>query len=87
MKRMIFRGRTIRPHSAKCAGASWTKSSLSGGSGNCVEVANLPGGLIGVRHSMNVQGPVLQFTPSEWQAFLDGVRKGEFDKFSAYGTQ
>jgi hypothetical protein len=48
--------------------------------GNCVEVANMPEG-IGVRHSRDVNGAVLRFTPDEWDAFLGGVRKGEFDRF------
>ena len=59
----------------------WTKSSLSFSNGNCVEVANLPGGEIGVRDSKDSEGAVLRFTPSEWRAFLGGARNGEFDSF------
>ena len=59
----------------------WIKSSLSFSNGNCVEVANLPAGEIGVRHSKDTEGPVLRFTPDEWHAFLGGVRNGEFDGF------
>ena len=59
----------------------WVKSSLSFSNGNCVEVANLPGGQVGVRHSKHTEGLVLRFTPDEWQAFLGGVRSGEFDSF------
>ncbi len=59
----------------------WVKSSLSYANGNCVEVANLPGSQVGVRHSKHTEGPVLRFTPGEWQAFLGGVRNGEFDSF------
>jgi len=59
----------------------WIKSSLSFSNGNCVEVANLPGGRVGVRHSKDTEGPVLRFTPDEWHAFLGGVRNGEFDSF------
>lgn len=59
----------------------WVKSSLSFSNGNCVEVANLPGGQVGVRHSKHTEGLVLRFTPDEWQAFLGGVRNGEFDGF------
>jgi hypothetical protein len=25
------------------------------------------------------EGPVLTFTKSEWEAFIDGAKKGEFD--------
>jgi hypothetical protein len=59
----------------------WVKSSLSFSNSNCVEVANLPGGQVGVRHSKHTEGLVLRFTPDEWQAFLGGARNGEFDSF------
>ena len=63
------------------SGSYWIKSSLSYANGNCVEVASLPGGQIGVRNSRNSAGPVLTFTSDEWRAFLGGVRNGEFDGF------
>ena len=59
----------------------WFKSSLSFCNSNCVEVASLPGGQIGVRDSKDTEGPVLRFTPGEWDAFVGGVRNGEFDSF------
>ena len=59
----------------------WVKSSLSFSNSNCVEVADLPGNQIGVRHSKHTEGLVLRFTPGEWKAFLGGVRNGEFDSF------
>jgi hypothetical protein len=65
------------------SGTRWVKSSLSFSNGNCVEVASLPEGGIGVRDSKDSEGPVLRFTPDEWQAFLGGVRNGEFDRFGA----
>ena len=70
-----FKGPLERPGS----GSYWIKSSLSYANGNCVEVASLPGGTIGVRSSRDSAGPVLRFTPREWHAFLGGVRSGEFD--------
>jgi len=63
------------------SGSYWIKSSLSFSNGNCVEVASLPDGQIGVRDSKNPEGPVLRFTSGEWQAFLGGARNGEFDGF------
>ena len=57
----------------------WVKSSLSYSNGNCVEVASLPDGEIGVRDSKDPDGPVLCFTPDEWRAFIGGARNGEFD--------
>jgi hypothetical protein len=56
----------------------WVKSSLSFANGNCVEVATLPDGMIGIRNSKDAEGPVLRFTPDEWNAFLGGVLRGEF---------
>ena len=58
---------------------NWRKSSRSG-SGNCVEVALLPGGGAAVRHSADRGGPMLQFTANEWAAFLEGVKTAEFDQ-------
>jgi len=63
------------------SGFEWVKSSLSFANGNCVEVASLPGGEIGVRNSRQSEGAVLRFTSDEWHAFLGGVRNGEFDRF------
>lgn len=57
------------------------KSSLSYACGNCVEVADLPDGGVGVRNSRDPDGLVLRFTPDEWHAFLGGVRNREFDRF------
>jgi hypothetical protein len=59
----------------------WVKSSLSFSNGNCVEVADLSDGGIGVRNSRDPEGSVLRFTSDEWEAFLGGVRIGEFDSF------
>jgi hypothetical protein len=60
--------------------ATWRKSSYSGGNGgNCLEVArNLPG-VVAVRDSKDRTGPVLTFTPAEWEAFTAGVKSGELD--------
>jgi hypothetical protein len=59
---------------------NWRTSSLSSAGDNCVEVAFATDGSIGVRDSkQHGLGPVLEFTPGEWQAFLGGVAGGEFD--------
>jgi hypothetical protein len=60
----------------------WIKSSLSSYNGNCVEVAGLAGETIRVRDSKNPRGGVLNFTQAEWDAFVGGVRNGEFDRTS-----
>lgn len=58
--------------------ARWRKSTRSQANGNCVEVRDL-GHAIEVRDSKNPAGPVLSFTPAEWEAFLGGAKDGEFD--------
>lgn len=74
---------TVRsPHETQGLGSVWVKSSLSYANGNCVEVASLPGGEVGVRNSRDSAGPVLKFTSEEWRAFLGGVRNSEFDEFA-----
>jgi Domain of unknown function (DUF397) len=56
----------------------WRKSHYSNPSGNCVEMAELPTGCVAVRNSRFPQGPALIFTPAEWEAFVGGVRDGDF---------
>jgi hypothetical protein len=73
----VHENRSERPNS----GLNWVKSSLSFSNGNCVEVASLADGVVGVRNSRDAGGSVLAFTPDEWHAFLGGVRNGEFDSF------
>jgi Domain of unknown function (DUF397) len=58
----------------------WIKSSLSAYNGNCVEVAGLTDNTIRVRNSKRPEEAVLHFTPAEWDAFIGGVYKGEFDR-------
>jgi hypothetical protein len=60
-------------------GLTWRRSSSSTGNGECVEVAALPDGTVGVRDSKDPDGPVLTFTRAEMRAWLQGVRAGEFD--------
>ena len=55
-------------------GPVWIKSSYSYANGNCVEVARLSGGLIGVRDSRNAAEAVLAVAPRKWRAFLSELR-------------
>jgi hypothetical protein len=48
-------------------------------SGEHVEVAFLEGYIL-MRNSAHPEGPVLYFTPSEWDAFIAGAKDGEFDE-------
>jgi hypothetical protein len=58
---------------------AWRKSSYSGPHGNCVELAVVPTGDVAVRNSRHPAGPALTFTAAELDAFLRGVKGGEFD--------
>lgn len=63
---------------------SWHISSFSAdGGGNCVEAGPLDDGTdrVAVRHSTDPAGPVIVYTKPEWEAFVAGVRAGEFDFF------
>ena len=57
--------------------AQWRKSSYSGNSGNCVEVADNLAGIVVVRDSKNPDGVKLVFTRAEWVIFVNRVERGE----------
>lgn len=59
----------------------WFKSSLSFALGNCAEVQFLTDGGVQVRNSRDREGAVLTYTAAEWDAFIGGVKLGEFDRF------
>ncbi|MEV6771807.1 DUF397 domain-containing protein [Nocardia sp. NPDC051030] len=59
---------------------AWFKSSHSSGGQECVEVAFLGEGKVGVRDSKHPTGPALIFTPGEWDAFTAGINAGEFNR-------
>ncbi|MFR9773673.1 DUF397 domain-containing protein [Nocardia sp. SC052] len=61
-------------------GARWFKSSHSGGRDDCVEVAHLEGGIVGVRDSKSPTGAALVFTPGAWDSFTAHVINGEYDR-------
>lgn len=65
------------------AAVTWRSSSITPPDAeNVVEVAFLgedDGWLTAVRDGQNPDGPVLLFTPAEWDAFVGGAKDGEFD--------
>jgi hypothetical protein len=72
----------------------WRKASYSGSSGGgCVEVTATRDASVAphkadedvlylMRDSKNPAGPRLAFTTAEWDAFIRGVKDGEFDSVS-----
>ncbi len=59
---------------------SWMMSSRStGNGGSCVE-ARRHADVIEVRNSKAPEAGIVRFTLEEWDSFLDGAKKGEFDR-------
>lgn len=56
--------------------AVWRKSSRSGGTGDCVEVALLPETVL-VRDSKDPDGPRLRVPVESWRVFVGGVVRFE----------
>ncbi|GAA3933797.1 DUF397 domain-containing protein [Actinomadura viridis] len=60
--------------------ARWRKSSHShAGSGDCVEVAPVPGS-VGMRDSKDPSGPVLLVARTGMSALLADIRAGRYDR-------
>jgi Domain of unknown function (DUF397). len=57
--------------------AQWRSSSLSSGGTNCVQVAFLDHGLVALRDSKNPHLPPHLFTDAEYDAFVEGIMRGE----------
>lgn len=57
----------------------WRTSSFSGNNGTCVEVAVCPDGRIAVRNSNHPDEATVLFTRAEMNAWIRGVKAGEFD--------
>ncbi|HEY3956151.1 MAG TPA: DUF397 domain-containing protein [Streptosporangiaceae bacterium] len=53
---------------------TWRKSSYSGNSGNCVEVAVVES-VVRIRDSKDPKRVALRVSPGGWRAFLRGLKK------------
>ena len=63
--------------------ATWQKSHHSNPSGECVEMAALPGTAVAIRNSRDPDGPALICTKDEVGALIEGAKNGEFDLLMA----
>lgn len=73
------KSRHSNPNGACVEVSAWRKSRHSNPSGACVEAVLTPDdGTVAIRHSRHPEGPVIRYTRAEWEAFLAGVRDGEF---------
>lgn len=71
---------TVTSHPVRTDSVVWRKSSHSGYSGSCVEIANFGGRQIGIRDSKaNGLGPVIFVAPADWSAFVSSIKDGQFD--------
>jgi hypothetical protein len=59
--------------------SGWRKSSYSGSSGNCVEIASAAH-LVAVRDTkQDAHGPILEFNAAAWREFLAQAKSGKLD--------
>lgn len=64
--------------SASSTGFAWTKSSFSGGSNDCVEVAHgAIADALPVRDSKRPAGPAVVFADTTWGVFVDALKRGD----------
>ena len=68
----------VQPTGSMLHSLTWRKARRSVGNGACVELAPFDG-MVAMRDSKDPDGPVLVYTPAEWDAFLHGAKSGEFD--------
>jgi hypothetical protein len=61
----------------------WMMSSRSTGNGGSCVQARRQSGVIEVRNSKQPDAGTVRFTLEEWDSFLDGAKKGEFDQLLA----
>ncbi|MFC7387215.1 DUF397 domain-containing protein [Sphaerisporangium rhizosphaerae] len=60
--------------------AAWRKATKSASNqGNCLEVAPLSGGRVGLRDTEAPEKAPFVVSATVWDAFIDGAKNGEFD--------
>jgi hypothetical protein len=66
-----------------CVGVAWKKSTFSAHNGGCVETSRPEANRVLVRDTKDRSKAPHEYNDMEWQAFIDGVKAGEFDLPSA----
>jgi hypothetical protein len=64
---------------------AWLISSHSGSDNACLAVAVDDGGEVVIHNTNRPHLGALPFTPREWEAFVAGVKGGEFDAIAPVG--
>lgn len=74
---------TKREHPLKgefdTATARWERTTREDGTPAALEIGYADNGLVALRMADDPEGDILIYTPAEWEAFVEGVRDGEFD--------
>ena len=78
MAKETYRSEPFTVSVAERAGLVWVKAHSSTSYGQCVQVASAAAG-VAMRDSKDPDGPILLYTRTEFKAFLDGARNGDFD--------
>jgi hypothetical protein len=60
-------------------GLRWIRANACGSGNNCIEVAAASEDIVLLRDSRDREGPVLRVSRTDWEAFLEGARGGDFD--------
>ncbi|HIW63122.1 MAG TPA: DUF397 domain-containing protein [Candidatus Stackebrandtia excrementipullorum] len=59
--------------------ADWRRTTNDDGSPGKLEIGFADNGLVALRYAEEPDGTILIYTPEEWDAFVAGVKDGEFD--------
>jgi len=74
---------TIREHPLKgqfdTATAEWRRTTNLDGTPGKLEIGFADNGLVALRYAEEPDGTILIYTPEEWDAFVEGVKDGEFE--------
>lgn len=74
------------PQGERVDGVAWRVSTFTdAGGGSCVEAGPVNDGTerVALRHSHFPDGGTILYTRAEWEAFVAGVRNGEFNFFQS----